>query len=143
MILLLLAAQAASPEAMALGERVAGSGAFSRLAPMVIADETEKLLRATPDLTPAEQTKLRAQAKATANAAMLTVRREMAVAYAKRLSIADLRAIAAFNESTVAARYTAATPAAVAAARNAMDKFDLATETRAAFCKDTGKLCTK
>jgi hypothetical protein len=64
-------------------------------------------------------------------------------AYAEKLSIGDLRAIAAFQKSRAGRRYKAAIPGVVMQTMKAVGGMDFKADVTAAFCRQTGKLCAR
>lgn len=146
MILLALAlAQAAAPaaEATALGARLARSGSIMALLPMIAQKDTEELVAAHPELSAAEQQKLRDTAKATFEAGMTRIETAFGAAYAKRFTVAELRELVALAENPAQRRLRQAQPAVMAEAIGSLGTLDLKADVAAAFCRDTGKLCTR
>ncbi|MEP9358273.1 DUF2059 domain-containing protein [Sphingomonas sp. KR3-1] len=139
--LALLAAPDPTPEALALGRRLAETGTFSTLIPGVIADEREKLVAKFPELSDADKALLRATADETGKAQTDRLMDAIGRGYAATLSIEDLRALVAFNESPAAQRWRAATPAAMMGAMESVGDPDFQENARKAFCKKTGKAC--
>jgi hypothetical protein len=129
------------PAAEALGRELAGTGTLAALAPLQARAETEELIAAHPELTPTDQAQLRALAAKTAAAGTERLLGALGHAYAMRLSKADLAAAVAFERSPAAQRMRAAVPFTIAATMQAVGKMDFKADVRAAFCKDTGKLC--
>lgn len=140
--LLLLVAEP-SPEALALSRELAETGTLAAVLPLVQAKETEELVANNPDLSPAERDQLRAIAKATFRQGRERIMDATARAYAERLSLEDLRALAAFQKSEAARRYRELMPEAIAAAMQKIGPMDYKGDVRTAFCKETGKLCDK
>lgn len=138
-----LAAQTAAPtaEAEALGRRVAESGTLASLFPLLIAQDTEELVKQHSELDDAGKAKLRATATATAKAALDRLFGTMGHEYAKRLSVADLKALVAFNEGPAAKAWRAAEPQVIIAAKTTIDGFDLRKESWDAYCKSPGVKC--
>lgn len=132
-----------SPEAVALGRRLAEAGTVAALAPMLAAKDTEDLVRENPGLTAAEQAELRRTAAETFAAANAKVMTAMGRAYAERLSPADLARLVAANEDPAARRMRAALPAVIAGTMTGAGAIDLRADVRKAFCAKTGKLCGK
>ncbi|UZK64866.1 hypothetical protein [Sphingomonas sp. M1-B02] len=143
-ILLLALAQAVSapdPEALRLGRRLAETGTLAALLPIVTVKEREELLREHPEWSDADKAAFRATADEVAKAATARLMEASGRAYARILSLPDLRALVAFNEGAAATRWRAATPAAVLESMGAMGGFDYKKEARAAFCAKSGKGC--
>jgi hypothetical protein len=64
-----------------------------------------------------------------------------AKAYADKLSLGDLRVIAAFWKSPAGQSYRASIPAVIAATVESVGDMDFKGDVIAAYCKETGKLC--
>ena len=139
--LALLAAPDPTPEALALGRRLAETGTLAALLPAITADEREKLVAKFPELSEAEKALLRATADETGKAQAARLMDAMGRAYAERLPVEDLRALIAFNESPAAQHWRAATPGAVMTAMQAVGDPNYQELARKAFCAKTGKAC--
>ncbi|MBN2972587.1 DUF2059 domain-containing protein [Roseomonas aeriglobus] len=139
--LLLQAAPAPTAEAARLGTEVARSGTFSQIAPALIQQQTDELVRDAKGLSLADQAALRDIAAQTGRAMVDRVTERMGVAYASALSVADMRAILAFNRTDAARKYRAAEPNAMAAAAQSMGGMDFKRDVLKAFCAKTGKGC--
>lgn len=142
-LMLLQAAAAPSPEAVVLGRRLAETGPLASLLPLIAAKETDEMVASNPKLTAAEQAELRRIAAETLAAGSAKVHTAQGEAYARALSIEDLRALVAFNTSAVAVRYRTAQPAAIMAVVSMPGGLDFKRDTMAAFCTRTGKGCAK
>lgn len=129
-----VAAAPAVTAAEALGRQVAETGTLASLLPLLAAKDTDELVAQHPELTPADQAALRRTAAATLDAAKARLFGAEAKAYAAALTLAELRAIVAWQTGPTAARLRIAQPKAIAAAMGAMQGFDLKKETWAAFC---------
>lgn len=134
---------APSAEAESLGLRLARTGTLATIAPLLAAKDGEDLVAAHPELSDAEKAKLRAVAKQTADAAIERLNAAFGHAYAKRLSVAELRTLVAHAESPAAAHWRAIMPAALTEALTSVGSIDLKKDVAAAFCQETGKLCAK
>ena len=138
---LALAAATPSAEALRLGRELAEAGTLAALLPLIQQKETEDMVAAHPELSEPDKETLRA----TANRIYETGRDKLLSAtgraYAERLITADLRRLVAFNRTGTAKRYREATPAVIAATMQAVGTMDFKKDVRAAFCKETGKLC--
>jgi hypothetical protein len=137
-IALLLATAAPSPEAEVLGRRLAETGTLAALLPLVVGKETEELVAAHPDLDPAA---LRATATETARAGIDKAMTASGKAYASTLSVDDLKALVAFNETAAARRYRTAQPQVIMATMRALTGFDFKKDVMTAYCAKTGKGC--
>lgn len=129
-----VAAVPAAGEAERLGRQVAETGTLASLLPLLAAKDTDELIAQHPELTPAEQAALRRTAATTLDAAKARLFGAEAKAYAAALTLAELRAMVAWQTGPTAARLRMAQPKAIAAAMGAMQGFDLKKETWAAFC---------
>lgn len=141
LIAMVMAQTAPSAAAEALGVRLAQTGTLAALLPTIIAKDREELIAAHPELSDADKAALRATADDVAKAATDRLTAAIGHGYATRLSIEDLRALVAFNESAAASHWREATPGAVMDAMSAMGGLDLRASASKAFCKKTGKLC--
>jgi hypothetical protein len=144
-ILLVLAAATAQPsqESLRLGRELAESGTLATLLPLVQQKESEELVASHPELSAGEKAKLRATAKRVYESGRDRMMESEARAFAKRLSVADLRVLVAFQRSAAAKRYRANTPEVIAAMMQALGTMDYKGDVLAAYCKETGKLCGK
>ena len=144
-ILLALVAAAAqpSPEALKLGAEIARHGTLASLLPLKEQQDTAELLAEDKNLTAAEQAQLQATVKHLYAAAEERLFSATGRAYAERLSLGDLRAVAAFYRTPTATRFQQAVPAAIVATMKTVGEIDLKKDARTSFCKDTGKLCGK
>jgi hypothetical protein len=141
LIAIAMAQAAPGAEAEALGVRLAQTGTLAALLPSVAAKERDELIAQHADWSDADKAALRETADDVAKAAVDRLTTAIGHGYATRLSVEDLRALVAFNESDAGKRWRAATPGAVMGAIAALGQLNLGAETRAAFCKKTGKLC--
>ncbi|MBX3565950.1 MAG: DUF2059 domain-containing protein [Sphingomonas sp.] len=132
-----------TPEALALGTRLAESGTLAALLPMKIAQETEELVAEHPDWSDADKAGLRAAAAEQGKAGVERLMTATGRAYAEKLSIEDLRVLVAFNESEAGKRWRAATPGVIAAAMTEVGALDFKGDTRKAFCARAGKGCAQ
>ena len=140
---LLLAVASPSQDALAVSRQIAETGDLVSLLPMIQAEQTKELIEEHSELTEAEKTALRATSKRVFEAGRERLVGAIARAYADRLSIEELRSIAAFESSPAAKRYRAVTPAAIQAAIQSIGEPDFKGDVVEAFCKETGKLCPK
>jgi hypothetical protein len=141
LLALALAQAVPSPEAEALGKRLAEAGTFAALLPSIVAKNGDELVAEHPDWSDADKAALRATADEVANAGIDRLMTAIGHGYATRLSIEELRALVAFNEGAAARRWREATPAAVGEAMAGLGALDLKADVRQAFCARTGKGC--
>jgi hypothetical protein len=138
-----LLAAAPSPEAEALGRRLAATGTLETLFPTVAAKETEEMIAQHPELSAAERQTLRD----TAREVRVAISDRMAAAfgheYAAALSLEDLRALIAFAETPASRRYRAAVPAVLMHTVAKVGNVDFGGDMRKLFCARTGKLCPR
>jgi len=132
---------AATPEAIALGERLAASGTLASLAPLKTAAETEEMIAGHPELSDADKQAFRISAKQTADRITQRILKAEGELYAAALPLADLRALVAFAESDVAKRQRAKMPMIIAGTIAAMGKVDFMGDAARNFCAESGKLC--
>lgn len=153
MLLALLLAQAAAgvptkgaatipAGAAALGARLARSGSIMALLPLVAQKDTEELVAAHPELSAQEKQKLRDTARATLAQGMKRIEMAFGAAYAKRFTVAELTRLVVQAEAPEQRRLRAAQPAVMAEAIGSLGSLDLKRDVAAAFCRETGKLCT-
>lgn len=138
---LALVQTAPSPEAEALGKRLAETGTLAALLPMIVAKDRESLIAEHPELSDAEKATLRETADQVARAGIDRVMAATGHAYAVTLSVEDMRVLVAFNESEPAIRWRAATPGVIAAAMTDVGDLNFQMDAIKAFCAKTGKLC--
>ena len=136
---LLLAA--VTPEATDLARQLSASGMLATIAPMVMAKEAEEIVASHPELSDDETARFRASAKATASRLKDRVMAAEADAYAKALTVEDLRALVRFSNSNAAKRQRAAMPQVMVGTMAALGNVDFKGEAKADFCKASGKLC--
>lgn len=152
--LVLLAAQAAvqpsaitvtpvepSAEAMELARTISRSSLVATIFPAQSAAEIQTILKANPDLTAAEQATLRRISERRAAAMLDRFVEADARAHAQRLSLDDLRRIAAYEQSEAASRRRAALPFIMRDVMATLQTFDFGRAVRREFCAETGKLC--
>jgi len=142
-IALLLAAAQPSDEALRLGNEIAAHGTLAALLPLKQQQDTAELLAEDKTLSAAEQAKVRATVDRLYAEARKRLFAATGRAYADRLSLSDLRTVAAFYRTPAARRFQAAVPAAIVATMKTVGDIDLKKDARTAICKDTGKLCAK
>lgn len=132
---------APTADAEALGRQVAASGTLSALLPLLIAKETEEMIGQHPDLDAAGKARLRAVAADTAKTAIDRMLGAVGHQYALRLSVADMTALVAFNQSASAKAWRAAEPQVIVATMQTVDGFDFKAEAWAAYCRGPGVTC--
>jgi len=142
-IALLLAAAQPSAEALRLGNEIAAHGTLAALLPLKQQQDTAELLAEGKTLSAADQAKVRATVQRLYVDAKKRLFSATGRAYAERLSLADLRTIAAFYRTGASKRFQAAVPTAIVATMKAVGEVDLKKDARVAVCKETGKLCAK
>lgn len=128
-------------EALALGRALAESGTLASLLPLVIAKDTAELVAEHMALTPAERERLRAIAArvgAEGTARLMTAHGR---AYAQRLTLAELRELAAQIRSPAWEAYRKAQPGAIAATMASVGSLDFKADVRKALCAEMGKGC--
>ena len=134
-------AAAPSAEAEALGRRIASTGTLASLLPLLIGKATADLMAEHPELDDAGKAKLRAVAAATAKPATDRMLAAVGHEYALRLSLADLKALVAFNEGRAARAWRAAEPQVIVATMETVDGFDLKKEAWTVYCASAGVTC--
>jgi hypothetical protein len=142
-IALLLAAAQPSAEALRLGNEIARYGTLAALLPLKEQQDTAELLAEDKALSIAEQAKVRATVKRLYADESKKLFSATGRAYAERLSLADLRTIAAFYRTTAAKRFQSVVPAAIMTTMKQVGEVDLKKDARTAICKETGKLCAE
>jgi hypothetical protein len=142
-IALLIAAAAPSAEALALGRQIAEAGTMASFIELVQAKETDELVEAHPELSDADKVRLRATAKTVYQSGRERLMQASARAYAERLSIADMRGVVAFQKSRAGQTYRGAIPAVIAATVQSVGEMDFKGDVAKAYCKESGKLCSK
>jgi hypothetical protein len=130
-----------TPEALALGKRLAETGTLAALLPVIAAKETEDLVGEHPEYSDADKAALRDVAREQGGLSAARLTDAIGRGYAEKLSIDDLRALVAFNASPAARHWREATPGAVIAAMGAVGELDFKADARKAFCAKTGKGC--
>lgn len=138
---LALAAAAPSAEAERLGRKLAEMGTLAALLPLAAKKDTDELVASHAELSDADKAALRRAAERTFEAGRAKLMAATGHAYAERLSVAEMRALVAFDRTPAARHYREAMPGAIVATMQAVGSMDLKKDTLAAFCRDTGKLC--
>jgi len=135
-------AQQPGPEQAALGRRLAAAGDFNAIIGAMGAAEVERIAREAPDLSDAERARLREIGSATLAAGRARLLDRVGAIYARHFTARQLRAIVRFLESPAGRSYVGALPRLLPEIAQAMQGVDLGAEIRAAFCRETGKLCS-
>ena len=146
MVTILVVAAAAAqpaPEALQLGRRIAETGTLAAILPMIQQKETEELVAAHPELDAADKARLRGTAKRVFDVGRERLIQAEAQAYARHMNVRDLRALVAFQSSPAGKRYRAAVPRVIADTAKLIGKADFKGDVLVAYCKETGKLCSK
>ena len=143
--LALLAATTTQPstEALRLGRQIAENGNLAAILPLVEEKEAGDLVAAHPELGAKSQAELRATAKRVYEADRTRLMKAEAESFARKLSMSDLRSLAAFARSSAARRLQSVMPQVVADTMQQIGQIDFKGDVLAAYCKETGKLCGK
>lgn len=137
-----VAAPAPLPAAQAaLGRRLAELGDFNAIIGAMGDAEIEALAANTPDLTDAERARLRQVGEGVLAAGRARVLTAIGDAYGRHFTADQLRGIIAFLESPAGRAYIGALPQLLPEIAAATQGIDLGRDVRAAFCRETGKLC--
>lgn len=134
-------ADAPTAAAEALGRRIADTGTLSVLLPLLVAKDTEAMIAEHPELDDAGKAKLRAVAADTARTATDRLLGAVGHEYALRLSVADMTALVAFNQSAAAKAWRTAEPQVIVATMQTIDGFDFKAAAWTAYCKSAGVTC--
>lgn len=134
-------AQAPEAERAELGRRLAAAGDFNAVVGAMGEAEVERIVREAPGLGDAERARLRAIGRRTLEAGRERLVAAVGAIYAGHYSLEELRAITAFFESPAGRAYTRAAPATLPRIAEALGTVDLGGDIRAAFCRETGRLC--
>jgi hypothetical protein len=130
-----------SPAQAALGRRLAELGDFNAMIGAMGHAEIEGMAANTPDLTDAERARLRQVGERVLATGRARILDAVGNAYARHFSADQLRAIIAFLESPAGRAYVGALPQILPDIAAATQGIDLGRDVRAAFCRETGKLC--
>jgi hypothetical protein len=141
--LLVLAAATAPASPADDAHQIAHNGTLATLAPLVAANEAERIVARHPELTASEQEQLRSTAKSVADDHTARLVEAEAQALLANLSPEDLRALAAFTQ-TAASQHLREHLPQITMATHAVDRdYDFQAEVAKAFCAKSGKLCSK
>lgn len=155
MILLALLLQAASPalpppltatpspEAVALGRRLADAGTLATLLPIVIENNLAELAAEPGNASPAQRAAIVATGRRMAAARREQLLDGTARAYARYLSIEDLRTLVAAADAPAARRKRAADLPVIVTALQAIQGVDLQADVAAAVCAERKLLCDR
>ncbi|WP_188656909.1 hypothetical protein [Sphingomonas metalli] len=142
-MLLVQAAPSPPAEALPLARELAEAGTLATLLPMLIGKDLDDLAKERPGFTPEQQRQLRATGEAIAARRRGQVIDALATAYARRLSVADLRTLVAASRTPAARAKRAADVPVTMEAMATLGSIDLKKETAAQFCRDTRLFCDR
>lgn len=134
-------APAPSPAQLALGRRMAEAGDFNAIIGAMGHAQAEQIAREAPDLSDAERERLRATALRVLAEQRARLLDRLAPVYARVYPPDQLAAILAFLESPAGRAYTGGFLRLVPQIAAELEGVDFARDVRAAFCRETGKLC--
>ncbi len=143
LLALAVAASSPSPEAAALGIRLARTSGIVTIAPMMIEKDLDDLSKEDASLTPDQRQHLLEIGHEEEKAAIERLSAALGAAYAKRLSLADLRVLVTQNESAEAVRRRAADPSVIVETMTVVGPLDFKKMTAARMCKERGKFCAR
>lgn len=132
---------APDPAQAALGRRLAEAGDLNALLGAVGGAEIEGMAANTPGLSDAERTRLRQLGGEVLASGRARVVGALGEAYARHFTRAQLEQILAFLESPAGRAYVGALPHILPQIATTIQGVDLGRDVRAAFCRETGKLC--
>ena len=143
LILLALAAASSSPteEAKALGLRLARTSGIVTIAPMLVKKDLTEIAESNPTLSSIERKRLMQIGAEEGKAGTERIAAALGAAYARHLSVRDLKVLVDQNESPEAVRRRAAEPTAMIEAMAALGSMDFKKTTAARMCQETKKLC--
>jgi hypothetical protein len=125
----------------ALGRRLAELGDFNAMIGAMGHAEIEAMAANMPDLTDAERARLRQVGERVLASGRARLLGAVGDAYGRHFTAGQLRAIIAFLESPAGRAYVGALPQLLPEIAAATQGVDLGRDVRAAFCRETGKLC--
>jgi hypothetical protein len=126
---------------LALGRRMAEAGDFNAIVGAMGEAQLAQLAAAEPGLDEAGRDRLRVTGRRVLAAARARLVAQVGRIYASQFTLAQLRAITAFLEGPAGRAYTGAMPRLLPEIAATMQGLDFAAETRAAFCRETGRPC--
>jgi len=129
------------PARVALGRRLSELGDFNAIIGTMGNGEIERMATSTPGLTEAERARLRQVGQGVLARERARILPLVGDIYARHFTTEQLNAIIAFLESPPGRAYVGAFPRLLPQIAVAMQNVDLGREVRAAFCRETGKLC--
>jgi hypothetical protein len=129
------------PEQEALGRRLAAAGDFQAVVSTIGRGEVDRLAAAQADLTEAERARFREVGYRELNRGREELIEIVGELYARQFGANELRSIVDFFESPVGRRYTGALGGLIPQIAAAIEDRDLGADVRAAFCRETGRLC--
>ncbi|MFC4295401.1 hypothetical protein ACFO0A_10085 [Novosphingobium tardum] len=138
---LLLLAAGPQDAAYQSARKIAEHGMLATVGPLMAVKETEELVLAHPELTPAEKAKLHEVAREQEELARRKMMDAEASAYVAHMSAADLKALAAWVDSPLAHRQRTALPQIVMSTMQTLGTIDFKGSVTKAYCAKTGKLC--
>jgi formate dehydrogenase maturation protein FdhE len=138
-----LATTAPPADALRLGRKLAEQGTLASLLPLMKAKEVDELLAEDRSLSAADQTKLRATADRVFERGYDRLMDAIGTAYAKQLSVKDLRTLTRLYASPAAVRYRQVMPQVILATMQSVGQMDFKGDVRKAFCAETKRLCPK
>ena len=142
-LLMMAAAPTAAPtaESVRLGREIAATGTLGSMLPLMKEQQIGDMLAAHPELSPADQARLKAIAERQFSAGQEKVLNAEGRNFADSLSIDDLRAVAAYQRSAAATRMRAALPKIIAGTMQSMQGLDVKGDVGKAMCAETKKMC--
>ena len=143
MLMIFAAATAVSADAERLGRELAASGSLEVILPAIAAKETDEVIAEHSELTPKERELLRQTGQRVASEGREKLINAFGHQYALALNVADLRSLVAFNRTAAAQHYHQVMPAVTLAGVASLGKMDFKADLAAAFCSETGKLCSR
>ena len=144
LVLLALAAASSSPseQAKALGLRLARTSGVVTIAPMLVQKDLAEIAGSNPMLSSIERKRLMQIGTEEVEAGTERIAGALGAAYARHLSVRDLKVLVGQNESPEAVRRRAAEPTAMIEAMAALGSMDFKKATAARMCQETKKLCS-
>lgn len=135
------AAAAPSPEALALARKVAARDDMLVMIESVGGGQVAEVEKGMGDLTPAEKIKVEQIGRQKLAEGVDRAVEKMAVVYAQRFSVADLRTVDAFLQTPAGKAYSERLLPTLTAFGEAMKGFDFKRQVRAETCVEIKKGC--